>query len=299
MEITDNLNQDIINAPQWFKDAIEDRPVEGNIDDPLGNISYAKWNADKETKNLIILIHGTGAHKNWWDPIAPQFKDVSNIIAIDLPGMGNSGFRKEYSIKDFGNCIISVIEKENSEGQFNNISIVGHSLGGQVAAYVASERKDLVHELIMIDTFIRPPDYNPDDHKGGPLRKIKYYDDRLAILNRFRLMPNQECHNDWFLRYIAEYSVKHTSDGWRWRFDDAMFNSLERLFGYKFSFDCPALFIHGEKSLLMSGNILSNIKDTYSDIMEFIEVPDAAHHVPLDKPLEIIDIIKERLFNGG
>ena len=61
MEITDNLNQDIINAPQWFKDAIEDRPVEGNIDDPLGNISYAKWNADKETNNLIILIHGTGA----------------------------------------------------------------------------------------------------------------------------------------------------------------------------------------------------------------------------------------------
>ena len=44
MEITDNLNQDIINAPQWFKDAIEDRPVDGNIDDPLGNISYAKWN---------------------------------------------------------------------------------------------------------------------------------------------------------------------------------------------------------------------------------------------------------------
>lgn len=299
MEITDNLNQDIINAPQWFKDAIEDRPVEGNIDDPLGNISYAKWNADKETKNLIILIHGTGAHKNWWDPIAPQFKDVSNIIAIDLPGMGNSGFRKEYSIKDFGNCIISVIENENLEGQFNNISIVGHSLGGQVAAYVASERKDLIHELIMIDTFIRPPDYNPDDHKGGPLRKIKYYDDRLTILNRFRLMPNQECHNDWFLRYIAEYSVKHTSEGWRWRFDDAMFNSLERLFGYKFSFDCPALFIHGEKSLLMSGNILSNIKDTYSDIMEFIEVSDAAHHVPLDKPLEIVDIIKERLFNGG
>ena len=75
-----------------------------------------------------------------------------------------------------------------------------------------------------------------------------------------------------------------------------MFNSLERLFGYKFTFECPALFIHGANSLLMSGNILENIKNMYSDIMEFSEVPEAAHHVPLDKPIEIIDIIKNRLF---
>ena len=38
----------------------------------------------------------------------------------------------------------------------DNISIIGHSLGGQVAGYVASEEKNLVSNLIMIDTFIRP-----------------------------------------------------------------------------------------------------------------------------------------------
>ena len=47
---------------------------------------------------------------------------------------------------------------------------------------------------------------------------------------------------------------------------------------------------------LMSANILDNIKKTYSDIMDFNEVKGAAHHVPLDKPLEIVDIIKKRLF---
>jgi pimeloyl-ACP methyl ester carboxylesterase len=46
----------------------------------------------------------------------------------------------------------------------------------------------------------------------------------------------------------------------------------------------------------MSGNILGNIKNMYSDIMEFKEIPGAAHHVPLDKPLEIVDIINKRLF---
>ena len=296
MKITDNLENDIINAPQWFHDGIKDVPEDKIVENNLGDISYSKWASNNESQNLILFIHGTGAHKKWWYPIAPQFKDHANVIAIDLPGMGESGFREKYSIKDFGDCVISVIEKEKLETDINNVYIVGHSLGGQVAGYVASERQELITSLIIIDTFIRPPDYDPADHKGGPLRMIKHYPDKLTILERFRLMPNQECENDWFLRYIAEHSVKEVSEGWRWRFDDVMFTSLERLFGYKFSFTCPTLFVHGEKSLLTSGNILDHIKLTYSDIMDFVEVADAAHHVPLDKPLEIVTIIKERLF---
>ena len=36
MQITNNLNQDIENAPQWFKDAVELRPVDKIIEHPLG-----------------------------------------------------------------------------------------------------------------------------------------------------------------------------------------------------------------------------------------------------------------------
>ena len=296
MTITDNLKNDISNAPTWFKESISIKPSEQSINDKDGKISYSKWVSKSNSTNLLIFIHGTGAHKKWWDPIAPQFLNESNVIAVDLPGMGDSDFRDTYSITDFGKCIFSIIDKEKIEMNIENIYIVGHSLGGQVAAYVASEKKNLVTSLIMIDTFIRPPDYDPSQHEGGPLRKIKHYPEKITILERFRLMPEQTCHNTWFLRYIAEYSVKETQDGWRWKFDDLMFNSLERLFGYKFSFNCPTLFIYGAESLLMSGNILPNIKNMYSDIMDFKKVDEAAHHVPLDKPLEIIDIIKKRLF---
>ena len=296
MRITDNLKKDISNAPKWFFDAIAIEPKEESIENPKGNIAYSRWNNINESEDLLILIHGTGAHKRWWDPIAPQFLDYAHIIAVDLPGMGNSSFREAYSIKDFGECIISIIEKEKLNKKIKKINIVGHSLGGQVAAYVASEKTKLINNLIMIDTFIRPPGYDPKNHEGGPLRMIKYYPDKVSILKRFRLLPQQECLNDWFVRYIAEYSIKETDKGWRWKFDDAMFNGLERLFGYEFTFGCPTLFVYGAESLLMSGNILPNIKKNYSEIMDFRSVPDAAHHVFLDQPLEIVDIIKKRLF---
>ena len=296
MQITNNLKNDISDAPDWFNQAVNVKPSEKTLESEKGSLSYSIWSADSQNKDLLIFIHGTGAHKKWWYPIAPQFINYSNVIAIDLPGMGDSGFREKYSIKDFGQCVISIIEKEKIKLGIKNISIVGHSLGGQVAGYVASEEKELVSNLIMIDTFIRPPDWDPSQNEGGPLRMIKYYPDKATILKRFRLLPQQECFNKWFVRYIAEHSVKETEKGWRWKFDDSMFNSLERLFGYKFSFSCPALFIYGADSLLMSGNILDNIKKTYSDIMDFNKVDGAAHHVPLDKPLEIVDIIKRRLY---
>ena len=295
MTITDNLISDISNAPEWFLKSIENKGVDVLINDPNGDISYSKWKSNNQSKNLLILIHGTGAHKKWWDPIAPQFIDDTNVIAVDLPGMGDSDFREKYSIKDFGSCIFSIIEKEKKDAQIENIYIVGHSLGGQVAAYLASEYKDLVTSLIMIDTFIRPPDYDPSEHEGGPLRKIKYYPDKKTILQRFRLMPTQECKNDWFLRYIAEYSVREVEDGWRWKFDDRLFRSLKRLDGYGFSFSCPALFISGSDSLLLGSKIMKYMQSAFSEIMEFKVIKDAAHHVLVDKPLELAELINMEL----
>ena len=140
MQITNNLNDDILHAPKWFHESIQVKAEDLIHQDPLGNLSYSKWHS--KTKNLIIFIHGTGAHKKWWDPIAPQLIEYSNVIAIDLPGMGNSSFRTEYKIKDFGDCITALINKEKIEHGIENIYIIGHSLGGHVAGYVASENKD-------------------------------------------------------------------------------------------------------------------------------------------------------------
>ena len=70
----------------------------------LGNVSYSKWVTSSDNKNLIVLLHGGGAHKNGGILLA-QIKEIGNIIAIDLPGMGYSDFREKYSIVDYGNVL--------------------------------------------------------------------------------------------------------------------------------------------------------------------------------------------------
>ena len=295
MTITDNLINDISDAPSWFLESIEIKAVDLYVDDKKGKISYSRWDAENNSNNLLILIHGTGAHKKWWDPIAPLISENYSIIAPDLPGMGESDHRKEYNFKEFSEALIAILHQENVANA-QKIYLIGHSLGGHVAGYMASEFPDLFDGIVMIDSPIRPPTYDYDKHKStGPLRKIKLYPDKMSIIERFRLMPPQDCENDWYLRYIAEHSILNIDKGWRWRFDDKMFATLQRLHNYEFKFQCPALFIAGGKSLLLESKIMKYIREAFKESMTVEVIEDAAHHVPLDSPLELVNLLNNYL----
>ena len=299
MEITESLSTDIKDAPNWFQSSISEDPRQEIFSHQLGNIKYQAWDR-KDAENIIMLIHGTGAHKKWWDPIAPLLNNNFTIFAPDLPGMGESDHRNEYNFEGFSEALIGILHQEKVITNNQKIFLVGHSLGGHVAGFMASEMPEIFNGLVMIDSPIRPPTYDYDKHQStGPLRKIKYYPDKVSIIKRFRLMPPQDCENSWYLRYIAEHSVFNVEEGWRWRFDDKLFATLRRLHNYEFNFKCPALFVAGGKSLLLESKIMKYIREAFKDSMTVEVIEDAAHHVPLDSPLELVSLINNYLQQWG
>ena len=299
MEITESLSTDIKDAPNWFQSSISEDPRQEIFSHQLGNIKYQAWDR-KDAENIIMLIHGTGAHKKWWDPIAPLLNNNFTIFAPDLPGMGESDHRDEYNFEGFSEALIGILHQEKAITSNQKIFLVGHSLGGHVAGFMASEMPEIFNGLVMIDSPIRPPTYDYEKHQStGPLRKIKYYPDKVSIIKRFRLMPPQDCENGWYLRYIAEHSVFNVEEGWRWRFDDKLFATLRRLHNYEFNFKCPALFVAGGKSLLLESKIMKYIREAFKDSMTVEVIEDAAHHVPLDSPLELVSLINNYLQQWG
>ena len=280
--------------PQWFKEALSVNKKQRSIEIEGALISYQKWG--DSSKPGMVLVHGSGSHSHWWDFIAPLLLEDFQVSAIDLSGMGDSEHREDYSPELYGKEILSVAEDSGFFENGNPI-ICGHSMGGFMSAYAGLISNKKLGGVIMVDSPIRPPTYDYSTHvRSGPIRRIKTYPDRETILERFRLTPEQECENDYLVRYIAEWSVREVENGYQWKFDDTIFDKLgfsHMTKNQAFELECNLGVIYGTESNMMTEEILNFIKDNVPDNTPMVAIKKAAHHILLDQPLVLADTIKD------
>jgi pimeloyl-ACP methyl ester carboxylesterase len=284
-----------MDIPGWFNRAItepyEDRQVVSN-DIP---IHYLSWEGDSRKPGLIF-VHGNGAHAHWWTFIAPFFRDEYRVVAIDLAGAGDSGYCDTYTPEGFAAQIDAVM----SDAGFGDDSIiVGHSFGGYITLKTGLMYRDRLTGIVLVDSAIRPPDFSWErDPKRSPLRRKRIYDDFDTAHSRFRLMPPQDCKNDFILDYIGRHSLKEVADGWTWKFDDTMFSKFD--FGAAMHEDlarlrCRVGVIYGEDSYLFSQEIADFMFRTLDESVPFVGIPEAQHHLFLDQPLAFVSALRTLL----
>ncbi len=102
-------------------------------------------NADKPCQsgsNTIFAIHGVTHTAATWKPLAqaifdgdPPGQPVCRIVAIDLPGHGDSpapqgALYGELSADDYVTAILGSLDRLHSDHQVQPRSIMGHSMGG-------------------------------------------------------------------------------------------------------------------------------------------------------------------------
>jgi len=122
--------------------------------------SEKRYNSKKKN---VLFIHGLGSSSDrWWDIPDALSRYFHPIVAVDLIGFGGSDkpvtldYTIEYFskfIKDFIDCKqIWRNDGEDSDDDSCKTIIVGHSLGGYIAAKVAIEGQDLIEKLVLIDS---------------------------------------------------------------------------------------------------------------------------------------------------
>lgn len=97
----------------------------------------------------LLMIHGFGADKDNWLRIARSFTDHYRVIAPDLPGFGDSSSPKDMRF-DVDSQVAHLVKFADALG-LGPMHIVGNSMGGQVAAVLASRRPELVASLALFD----------------------------------------------------------------------------------------------------------------------------------------------------
>jgi sigma-B regulation protein RsbQ len=98
----------------------------------------------------IIFVHGSFLDSSYWIAQIKAFKTQYRIIALDLPGQGESGKnRKQWSIEDFAHDVSEIIYQLDLQ----NVILVGHSIGANIVLELAATHPQRIIGIIAIEAF--------------------------------------------------------------------------------------------------------------------------------------------------
>lgn len=285
---------EINHKPEWFKWAMGQEASSHIIDVDGCPIHYLLWKKRgpaNESKGGILFVHGGAAHAHWWTFLAPFFVSSYKVAALDLSGMGDSGKREEYSAEIRASEIDAVIQDAKlGAAPF----IIGHSFGGLISTKYAQKFGEKIGGLIIVDSPIRPPK-NTNTRKPIQRRGKRYYIDFKSAVDRFRLLPDQECQNNFLVEHIADRSVKQTPKGWTWKFDEIAMHSRrfkEPYHIYLANIKSRVALIYGENSSLLDKKTVKFMKKLMPNDSPIVAIPNAQHHLTLDQPMAFIAVVR-------
>ena len=102
----------------------------------------------------ILLIHGFGGNKEVWSGVAVELARDHIVLSVDLPGSGGSpGPTVVDGRADFGVLAKELTALVRHEGVVPCL-LVGHSMGGPIAARAVLEDPTAFRGLIQVDSFL-------------------------------------------------------------------------------------------------------------------------------------------------
>ena len=280
------------DCPTWFRDALAMPRDERVVEVDGCPIHYLRW-GDPAAPGLV-LVHGGAAHAHWWSFLAPMLAGRYHVVALDLSGHGDSGWRPTYEFERWAAEVVAVADHA---GMRDRLLLVGHSMGGVVTAVAASLHGERLAGAVIVDSPVGEPDPERTEAEQGrafrPDQKI--YPDVETALPRFRLVPDQPPPPGYVIDHVARHSLRPVEGGgWTWKFDPRIFaeRSPYVLHDYLPSIRCRLAVFSGEHSDLVTSEVSSTISELVGDTAPFVEIPAAHHHLLLDQPLALIAALR-------
>ena len=113
--------------------------------------AYAYRDADAADAPTLVMVHGfTGSKENWY-PLAERLGGHYRLVIPDLPGWGESQRIEgaDYGFSAQADRLAQFLQRVRREG--SPIVLLGHSMGGGIAAVAAARHPHLVARVGLID----------------------------------------------------------------------------------------------------------------------------------------------------
>ena len=236
---------------------------ERSISLPAGKLSFFVGGSGP----CVVPIHGAGGCK--LSPAIRQLAVHFRLVAPIIPGFdGTEQSPQMETVRDVADIVAELIGRE-CDGR---ASVIGHSLGGHVASWLAVRHGARVRSLLlMCSAGFRKPGTRPT----GDTSKLLYaHPERV---------PPASSADKW--------NATNQSIAARYRGESSMDTPLlDRLS----EIHCPVLLVHGASDQLMPIESSQRIKSRLPQA-EMVLIPDAGHVIDVDQPEIYLRVVRDFL----
>ena len=110
-------------------------------------VVYVDVGRSRPDRAPLILLHGLAGSLNNWDFVIDALAKHRRVIALDLPGFGNSEKPAvDYTMAFYAKTVVGLLDALG----IRRVHIVGNSMGGHIAATVAVDTPERVASLILV-----------------------------------------------------------------------------------------------------------------------------------------------------
>ncbi len=282
-------------GPAWFHWALAQEPERTFIDVEGAAIEMLAWGTRGNPG--VLLLHGSRANADWWAFIAPLLMRDYRVVAFSMSGMGNSGHRDAYSLRQTGReAHAAAIEGGLFDAAAKPV-IVAHSFGGYGALGACHDHPESYGGLVLVDSILHDLDSSSIEW-SLPKTTRRVYATHTEALARFRLLPERELESLWALDAIGRSGICHdpAAGGWTWKFDIGCFEKrIAEDLSPLAKAAVPIAIVRGEESPLYTPELRDRIARLFGEHLPDIVIPDAGHHIMADQPLALATALRTLL----
>jgi pimeloyl-ACP methyl ester carboxylesterase len=116
----------------------------------LPAVSIAGWQQGPAQQKVTLCLHGWLDNADSFLPLSAYLPEL-NLIAVDLPGHGQSGHRSSDAHYHFLDWIYDLATLIKIAG-WQQVDIIGHSMGAMIGSVLAAVMPEMVRKLVLIDS---------------------------------------------------------------------------------------------------------------------------------------------------
>ena len=260
-------------------------------------LHYVDWGSPDAPP--LLLLHGGRDHCRNWDWVATAFRDKYHVIAPDLRGHGDSAWSASghYTMASYIYDLAQLIHQQ----KMAPVSIVAHSLGGNIALRYSGIYPENVHRLVAIEGLGPGPRSHAEADKKPIAERMRAWIDAQRAYSgrqphRYRTVEEayarmQEANAHLTAeqaRHLTQHGVNQNEDGtYSWKFDQyvrlwpAYDMAREAIAELWSRIACPTMLVYGQES--WARNPAEDGRLDYFRNATVLAVPGAGHWVHHDQ----------------